>query len=50
MHVVDGTANGASQKAIAGVVGKTFKEKGFMSTSKKVYGKAGNIYVDVDII
>ena len=101
MHVVDGTANGTSQKAIAGVVGKTFKEKGFMSTSKsasiaedldfamkpimlrinpnkrakgmdldkhsigeeevllrrntrykvkKVYGKAGNIYVDVDII
>lgn len=101
MHVVNGTASNGSKKAIDSVVGKTFKEKGFMSTSKsasiaedldfamkpimlrinpnkrakgmdldkhsigeeevllrrntkykvkRVYGKSGNIYVDVDIV
>lgn len=34
LHVVEGTANSGSQKRISSVVGKTFKEKGYMSTSK----------------
>lgn len=100
-HVVDGIADGGSRKKIQGIIGKTFTEKGYMSTSKsasiaekmdhavkpvmlrvntngrgkgldlgrhsigeeevllrrntrykirKVYGKRGEIYVDVDIV
>lgn len=101
MHVVEGASNGDIRKVIAKATGRTFTEKGFMSTSKsatiaedldfatkpimlrinpgkkargmdldkhsigeeevllkrntrykvkKVYGKRGEIYVDVDII
>lgn len=101
MHVVEGAGNGNVGKMIAQITGRTFTEKGFMSTSKsasisedldyavkpimlrinpnkkakgmdldkhsigeeevllkrntrykvkKVYGKRGEIYVDVDIV
>ena len=101
MHVVEGVENGSSKKMIAQTIGKTFTEKGYMSTSKsssiaedldfavkpimlkvnpgkkargldldkhsigeeevllkrntkynvkKIYGKRGSIYVDIDIV